>query len=115
MRIVWDEAGFAGIKGAVRDFISDLGDRVLHAAQANCPVETGALKASLRKDMEGTTAIISANTPYAIFVEEGAGPHTIVGNEYLFWPGASHPVHEVHHPGNEATHFLKNALYSAGG
>lgn len=114
MRIVWDNAGFEEIDRAVVDYISDLGDRVLHAAQAGCPVETGRLKESLRKDMDGKSAVISANTPYAVYVEEGAGPHVIEGHPWLSIDGG-HPVHVVHHPGNEATHFLKNALYSAAG
>lgn len=113
-RIVWHEAGFVGIHNEVVRYISRLGDRVLNAAEAGCPVDSGALKNSLRKDMEGTTAVISANTDYAIYVEEGAGPH-IMSNGPYFWEGASHPVDVVHHPGNEATHFLRNALYSVGG
>lgn len=114
MRIVWDEAGFEGIHHAVEDYMKDLGQRVEEAAKGLAPVDTGALVSSIRLDMEGSTAIISANTFYALYQEEGTGPHIIEGSPWLSWPGAEHPVHEVHHPGNPAVHYLRDALYSAG-
>jgi hypothetical protein len=111
--IVWHEEGFAGIDRAVVDFMKDLGERVMHAAQGLAPVDTGELKSSIRLDMQGKTAIISANTHYAVYQEEGTGPHVMDDGPY-YWPGASHPVDVIHHPGNPAVHYLKNALYSAG-
>lgn len=114
MRIVWDESGFAGIHHAVEEWVHDLGDRVKSAAEGLAPVDTGALASSIRLDMEGSTAIISANTSYAVYQEEGTGPH-IMDNGPYSWPGAEHPVDFVHHPGNPAIHYLRNALYSAGG
>lgn len=115
-RVVFHNSGFAGIDHEITEWISDLGDQVLHTAQATCPVDSGALKASLFKRMEGKTAIIGATAPYAIYVEEGAGPHLIEPNsgEALYWAGAAHPVASVMHPGTPATHFLRNALFSAG-
>jgi|SRR5690606_1286578 len=113
-RIVWHEEGFRGIDRAIVDFMEDLGERVKNAAMGLAPVDTGALKSSIRLDMEGKTAIISANTHYAVYQEEGTGPHIMDDGPYC-WPGASHTVDDIHHPGNPAVHYLKNALYSAGG
>lgn len=98
VRIVWDEAGFAGIEGAIVEFMHDLGERVQDAAKGLAPVKTGALEASIELEMEGKTAIISAGTDHALYQELGTGPHTIEP-----W---------VHHPGNPAIHYLRNALYS---
>lgn len=115
VRIVWHEEGFQGINGAIVEFMHDLGERVENAAQALAPVDTGALVSSIRLDMEGKTAIISANTYYAVYQEEGTGPH-LMSNPPYYWPGAEHPVTEPFvHPGNPAVHYLRNALYSAGG
>lgn len=112
--IVWHEAGFAGIDAEVVKWMHKLGERVKNAAEGLAPVDTGALRSSIELEMEGKTAIISANTFYALYQEEGTGPHTITGNPWLSI-GGGHPVHEVNHPGNAAVHYLKNALYSAGG
>lgn len=113
-RIVWHESGFIGIQMAVRDFMEDLGERVKNAAEALAPVDTGALRSSIKLDMEGTTAVISANTYYALYQELGTSPH-IMDNGPYSWPGADHPVQVVHHPGNPGIHYLLNALAAAGG
>lgn len=114
VRIVWDEHGFEEIDGAVIKFMHELGTRVEAAAKALAPVDTGALVSSIQLDMEGKTAIISANTYYALYQEEGTGPHIMDHGPYNI-PGVDHPVDVVHHPGNPAVHYLRNALYSAGG
>ncbi|MCA1840200.1 MAG: HK97 gp10 family phage protein [Gemmatimonadaceae bacterium] len=98
VRIVWDEAGFAGIDHAVEEFMHDLGQRVEAAAKGLAPVKTGALVGSIELEMEGKTAIISENVYYGIYQELGTGPHTIEP-----W---------VHHPGNPAVHYLRDALFS---
>lgn len=98
VRIVWDEAGFAAIEAAIVNFMHDLGERVQEAAKALAPVLTGALEASIELSMEGTTAVISAGTDHALYQELGTAPHLVEP-----W---------VHHPGNPAIHYLRNALYS---
>jgi hypothetical protein len=39
------------------------------------------------------------------YVIEGTSPHEIFGNPWLYWPGALHPVHHVHHPGTIANDY----------
>jgi hypothetical protein len=84
------------------------------------PVKTGRLKADLDKEYNNSTKVarVGAKTvPWAIWAEEGTPRHDIFpkgppeGKKALWWPGASHPVNYVDHPGGEASHFMKNALY----
>lgn len=102
----------------INKFMKNLADDVLNDMQEHCPVDTGALLADLESEVHEKTARIGAATvPYAIYVEEGVGPHEITPDTAgaLFWPGAPHPVDVVHHPGTDATHFMKNALYKERG
>ncbi len=46
-------------------------DAVLRTAQVTCPVDTGALKKSLKKERSPRGWKISANTHYAVYVEFG--------------------------------------------
>lgn len=104
--------------GAINSFMKDLAQDVLTDMQEHCPRDTGRLVADLGYEVNGKTARIGARSvPYAIYVEEGAGPHLITPNsgETLNWPGAAHPVNQVMHPGSPATHFMKNALYKERG
>lgn len=99
---------------AVEGFMNDLAGDVLADMRQHCPIDTGRLLADLDKEVSGGYARIGARSvPYAIYVEEGVGPHIIMPNSKnaLFWPGASHPVQRVLHPGTPATHFMRNALY----
>lgn len=115
MHIQWIESGFVGIDHAVTAWMKDLGQRVEDSAKGLAPVDTGALVSSIELEMEGKTAIISANTFYAIYQEEGTGPHEMTKDFYNI-PGLGHPVHgPIDHPGNPAIHYLRTALYSAGG
>ena len=43
---------------------------------------------------------LSHGVDYGIYLEKGTSPHIIVGNPYLYWQGASHPVRRVNHPGS---------------
>lgn len=113
-RIVFHESGFQGIRNECEEWLEDLADRVLDTMRATAPVETGNLVSLLYKEVNYPVAYIVSPAPYTIYVEEGTGPHIMDDGPY-FWPGASHPVETIMHPGNAATHFMKNALYSAGG
>lgn len=104
----------AKLRPHVHEFMTDLAKDVLNDARANCPVDSGFLKSDLAAEVDGYYARIGARTAsYAIYVEEGAGPHMIYPNEKqaLWWEGLAHPVPKVSHPGSPATHFLRNALY----
>lgn len=45
---------------------------------------------------------LSHGVDYGLYLEKGTPEHTINGRPWLYWPGASHPVKVVHHPGSKA-------------
>lgn len=53
-------------------------------------------------------ARISPTARYAVYVHEGTKPHVIKPKtgKALFWPGASHPVRSVKHPGTKPNRFM---------
>lgn len=71
-------------------------------------VKQGTLRRSIvgRVRNPGERGVVGTNLSYAQHVHEGTKPHTIVGSPWLFWPGASHPVRSVRHPGTKAQPFL---------
>ena len=46
-------------------------DTVAEAARASCPVDTGALRASISASADGNSASVTAGAPYAAYVEFG--------------------------------------------
>lgn len=100
----------------VHELMKDLASDVLNDMREHCPVDTGSLKSDLAAEVDGYYARIGARSvEYAIYVEEGAGPHPINPNMpawALWWPGLAHPIPRVPmHPGSPATHFMREALY----
>ncbi len=79
----------AGIEAAVSEAIAAGAEVVAGGARSICPVDTGALQASIAVSQSGTNAQISANTDYAAYVEFGtskmaAQPYlvpSLLGNE----------------------------------
>lgn len=80
--------------------VEDMVDCVKRAA----PVDTGALRSSIRASVGSFEAVISTNTgeEYPGILEAGSGPYRIRARsaQALFWEGAAHPVKEVNHPGS---------------
>ncbi len=65
------EAAKSKIKSGIEAGVSEGGEIVVSDAKAQCPVRTGALRASINKEASGMTCVISANTEYAAYVEFG--------------------------------------------
>ena len=67
----------AVVTPAVRAGTQAAGQLVQQTAQGYCPVETGALRDSIRVSMvdsdKTVTAVVSAGMPYASYVEYGTG------------------------------------------
>ncbi len=61
------------------------------------------------------TGSLKSDSPIAGIIEFGSSPHIIrpKGNKLLFWPGATHPVKEVKHPGTPAFRVLGDAVEEA--
>ena len=79
----------AGIEAAVSEAVAAGAEVVADNARSACPVDTGALQASIAVAKNGTSAEINANTDYAAYVEFGtskmaAQPYlvpSLLGNE----------------------------------
>jgi HK97 gp10 family phage protein len=56
---------------ASTDMLRRLAEAVKSDAKAGCPVDTGKLRESIDSEVEGDTARIGSNVPYAGYVEEG--------------------------------------------
>ncbi|MET7739623.1 hypothetical protein [Streptomyces sp. NPDC005385] len=116
MRIVFEPGWEKKLDDAVHDYVSEIARDVYTNMCVTCPVDTGELLADLAWEVDGDSARIGAQSvEHAIYVEEGTMPHVIEahGSGALYWAGAQHPVKRVNHPGTEATHFMKLALYAA--
>ena len=61
------------------------------------------------------TGSLKSESALAGIIEFGSRPHIIraKGNKLLFWPGATHPVKEVMHPGTPAFRVLGDAVEDA--
>lgn len=114
IRIDVNPAWPSWLREQAQDFLRDIARDVHRDMVKYCPVDTGRLRNDLDWEVNGLTARIGARTvTYAILVEEGASPHTIKAKSAnaLSWPGASHPVNKVNHPGTQASWFMRRALY----
>lgn len=86
------------------------------SAKENAPVDTGALRASIRFEQISTARyIVGSSIDYADDVEFGTSPHVITPDEAeaLRFPGEDgEPVFamRVEHPGTPAQPFLRPAL-----
>lgn len=91
--------------------------------QAQTPVETGTLKASIHVEgpdvgamsVEAKVATGGESSTYAIAVHEGIAPRTITptNKQALYWPGAAHPVKSVNHPGFAGRKYIERPLLAA--
>ena len=102
------------LRRAAQQFLTEIAREVHRDMVRYAPVETGRLRNDLDWEVNGLKARVGARTvPYAIFVEEGTGPHIIKAKAggALNWEGVEHPVNTVHHPGTRATYFMRRAVY----
>jgi len=99
-RIVWNTGQLVAVLrspgGPVAQDIWRRGQRVLNQARQNCPVDQGALRASLHAEagqIDGAPSVkIGSNLEYAIYVHEGTGLYgrggyiTPRSGRFLVWP-----------------------------
>lgn len=71
-------SGMGSVMGLFDNINSDLsaamqsaGELVANSARASCPVDTGALQASITSSAAGNSAVIGAGASYAAYVEFG--------------------------------------------
>lgn len=114
------EAGLKkGAKIVVEEFVKALERSVLVVqglAKQLAPVRTGTLRRSISRRVTGVKGVVGSNLKYAAIQEFGGttGPHVIrpKNKKALFWPGATHPVKSVNHPGSKIKpkRYLRGAL-----
>ena len=59
------------IDGIVKRELADTASDIEEEAKANCPVDTGRLKSSIKADVQGLEANIGTDVEYAHFVHDG--------------------------------------------
>ena len=104
----------AKIKYATRWGIDSTMADCVTTAKDLVPRKTAILQGSIqmRPAIDSGTKISgfwgSFATIYALWVEQGTGPHVILPKtkKALFWKGASHPVRMVFHPGTKPHPYL---------
>lgn len=82
------------------------------ASKEEAPSREGTLRRSITSRASRDEGVIGTNVAYAGVVHGGSRPHIIRARnrKALFWPGATHPVRSVNHPGTKANPFFERAL-----
>ena len=109
-----------GVDGPVYRYVDLEAELIKLAARSNAPVKTGNLRSSIRATrnwpgLPRNAAAVIADTDYALAVEKGSKPHTIVPKNasVLRFPSRGGGVvftHRVEHPGTTANPFMLRAL-----
>lgn len=101
----------------VRAELKARAERVAQVAKSRAPVESGRYRDSIHVEQDSDGFRVVADDPKAELIEYGTRPHVIRARDakVLAWPGAQHPVREIHHPGTPAYHVLGNAADAAKG
>lgn len=107
------------IPSKLKKLVTEVGFIVQGKIQDAAPINKGpdahsrgTLKSSIRRENIGDFSVRifpdENIAPYAIYVMAGTGPHIIEAKnkKYLSWPGASHPVKRVWHPGTYPNPFM---------
>ena len=100
------------VKDVVKTSTLNVESNAKNNVTKNGSVDTGLLRNSINSKINSLEGIVSTNTKYARYVEEGTKPHIIrpKNKQYLYWKGASHPVKQVNHPGSKPKPYMKPAL-----
>ena len=112
----WEQAKARGLNESAQTLVRFL--------MENSPVDHGLLKSWFIESMDDEQAVIKSPAEYAIYQDQGTAPYMIyprgqatyhagmklTSGSALWWPGADHPVREVHHPGIKAKHFVQQSL-----
>jgi hypothetical protein len=117
VRLVVDEAAVEQLLRTPQAYLAEVTARVFGDALRYCPVDTGAMLASMRMQVRPGVGIVSVGTDHWMYTEYGARPHKIRprGNYPLrfFWRRVGQNVEfwEVNHPGTPTVAYMRRALY----
>lgn len=100
------------VESAIEKELAVTGYKIEGTAKELCPVDTGVLRGGIICKPNGLEVDVftSGGKDYAYYMEYGTSPHVIMGNPFLYWEGASHPVDYVIHPGTKAYLYMTTAF-----
>ena len=100
------------VESAIEKELATTGYKIEGTAKELCPVDTGVLRGGIICKPNGLEVDVftSGGKDYAYYMEYGTSPHVIMGNPFLYWEGASHPVDYVIHPGTKAYLYMTTAF-----
>ena len=78
----------------------------------NSPVDHGLLKQWAITEQSDLEIVVQSPAEYAVYQNYGTAPYDIYpkNRQYLWWPGAEHPVKHVSHPGIQGKHFVEDSI-----
>ena len=100
------------VESAIEKELAVTGYKIEGTAKELCPVDTGVLRGGIICKPNGLEVDVftSGGKDYAYYMEYGTSPHVIMGNPFLYWEGASHPVDYVVHPGTRPYLYMTTAF-----
>ena len=102
------------VEKAIEKELAVTGYKIEETAKELVPIDTGILKGGIICKPNGLEVDVftSGGRDYAHWMEYGTSPHVIMGNPFLYWEGASHPVDYVIHPGTRPYLYMTKAFDS---
>jgi len=118
--IVRDKEAMAAIQtfktskiSRIKRLVESVGMKIKAEAKRNVAVNTGLTQDKIEyhlidNRMGVEVGVFGERALVAEWIEFGTAPHIIYpsSRQALYWPGASHPVDHVHHPGTKPRPFL---------
>lgn len=98
------------VESAIEKELATTGYKVEGTAKELAPYQTGVLRGSITCQPDGLEVDVFTNVEYSVFMEYGTSPHVIMGNPFLYWEGASHPVDYVIHSGTRPYLYMTTAF-----
>lgn len=118
--VVMDDRGWAEVEAECDRIAMVVTKAVAADARRACPVDTGALLATIREAHHAPmVGRVYVGTDYWASVEYGSRPHDIRAHNpngalHFFWEREGREVffRSVHHPGTPAQPFMRVAIYT---
>ena len=117
----WQRAKAQGLSYATQDMVRFL---MQNTSNGKPKVQHGLLKSWFIESLDEEEAHIKSPAEYALYQDQGTSPHMIypkgiatyhagrklTSGSALWWPGASHPVRAVKHPGFPGNFFVQKSF-----
>lgn len=99
------------VENIVDDELKKTSYKIQRTARQLAPIDSGELRRSIVVNRVGKLQYeVGSNLEYAHYMEDGTSPHVIMGNPFLYWKGANHPVDYVIHPGTKAYEYMQKSF-----